>query len=316
LAERKLSNIVTRVVVAVAAIPLIVLLTYLGGYYFYVLVSVISSVGIWEFYGLVEKKGIRPLKSFGLAFGLLLNGCFLYERIRHDVVTLLLTNGLDFGFPSQYVLFLSCVGLFVFVTLLTELFRNRPSATLNMSATVAGAVYISLFLGMLIGARELFWLGFPFHKFSMIGGMSQGALQYVDRLGGYTIVSLFACIWICDTAAYFGGRAIGRKKLFERVSPNKTWEGAVFGFVFAILTMIAAKYAVLEYLSVRDCIVLGIVVGIFGQIGDLVESLIKRDAGVKDSSAVIPGHGGMFDRFDSLIFVSPLVYLYLDLVVL
>lgn len=97
--------------------------------------------------------------------------------------------------------------------------------------------------------------------------------------GGYTIISVLATIWICDTAAYFGGRAVGRHKLFERVSPKKTWEGALFGFVSAILAMVAAKYLVLEYMTLADCIVLSLIVGVFGQLGDLVESLIKRDAG-------------------------------------
>ena len=105
---------------------------------------------------------------------------------------------------------------------------------------------------------------------------------------------------------------MGKHKLFKRVSPNKSWEGAIFGFIFAITTMILAKIIILNFLSWNTVIALGFIVGIFGQVGDLIESLIKRDAGVKDSSAIIPGHGGIFDRFDSLLYTAPLIFLYLS----
>jgi phosphatidate cytidylyltransferase len=96
-----------------------------------------------------------------------------------------------------------------------------------------------------------------------------------------------------------------------RVSPNKTWEGAGFGFVFAVITIVLAKIIILNFLSLGTAIAIGIIIGLFGQIGDLIESLFKRDAGVKDSSSVIPGHGGIFDRFDSLLYTAPVILLYL-----
>jgi len=141
-------------------------------------------------------------------------------------------------------------------------------------------------------------------------------LKQINLWGGFTVVAIFATIWICDTAAYFGGKTFGKHKLFVKVSPNKTWEGAVFGFIFSVLTMLAAKILVIDYLSYQHAIVIGALVGIFGQIGDLIESRFKRDSGVKDSSSIIPGHGGVYDRFDSLIYVSPIVYLYIDFIVL
>ncbi|HEX9740327.1 MAG TPA: phosphatidate cytidylyltransferase, partial [Ignavibacteriaceae bacterium] len=127
----------------------------------------------------------------------------------------------------------------------------------------------------------------------------------------YLIISIFAAIWICDSAAYYGGTALGKHKLFARVSPNKTWEGAGFGFVFAVITIVLAKIIILNFLSLGTAIAIGIIIGLFGQIGDLIESLFKRDAGVKDSSSVIPGHGGIFDRFDSLLYTAPVILLYL-----
>ena len=117
--------------------------------------------------------------------------------------------------------------------------------------------------------------------------------------------------YLLDSAAFFGGSALGKHKLFPRVSPNKSWEGAVFGFLFAVISIILLKPVILNFLSWTDIIVLGIIIGTVGQIGDLVESLIKRDAGVKDSSGLIPGHGGIFDRFDSILFTAPVILLYL-----
>ena len=147
-------------------------------------------------------------------------------------------------------------------------------------------------------------------------GMGSPSDAVVNAWGGLTIIAIFASIWMCDTAAYFGGLATGRHKLFVRASPNKTWEGAVWGFFGAIGTMIAAQKLYLPYLKFHHAVVIGVIIGVCGQIGDLVESLFKRDAGVKDSSTMIPGHGGVFDRFDSLIFVSPILYLYLSIAVL
>jgi phosphatidate cytidylyltransferase len=128
------------------------------------------------------------------------------------------------------------------------------------------------------------------------------------------MMSVFAIIWICDSAAFHVGSALGKHKLFPRVSPQKSWEGAGAGLIFAILSALAAKYLVLPFLPVAGAIVIGTIVGTIGQLGDLTESLMKRDAGVKDSSTLIPGHGGAFDRFDSVLLVAPCVYLYLGYV--
>ena len=131
-----------------------------------------------------------------------------------------------------------------------------------------------------------------------------------DR-GGYLIVSILASIRVGDSAAYYGGTSLGKHKIFPRVSPNKSWEGAIFGFIFSVGTITLAKLIVLDFLSWNNVIIIGIIIGVIGQIGDFVESLLKRDAGVKDSSAIIPGHGGVFDRFDSLLFVAPALWFYL-----
>jgi phosphatidate cytidylyltransferase len=202
-------------------------------------------------------------------------------------------------------------------SLLVELFRGKSSPLLNLSATVFGVLYISVSLGMLVGIRELFLKDFALPRFLSFAATqsSEAARELSYRWGGYTVISIFACIWICDTAAQFVGLKYGKHKLFPRVSPNKSWEGAASGFVAAIGAALLAKCIALPFFTVGESLVIGFVVGAFGQFGDLAESLMKRDAGVKDSSQIIPGHGGMLDRFDSLLFVSPILYLYFDFVV-
>jgi phosphatidate cytidylyltransferase len=310
------SNLPTRVLVAVVAIPLIVWVTMEGGYPFFAFVALVSALSLYEFYALAEKKGAFPLKAIGLVAGFVVNLSFIYERLQVDVFRYFEARNIHLSMFSQLQFLLVLQLVFLLLVLLIELFRQRGSPTMNLAVTVLGVSIISLFFGTLIMTRELFPYGFPVHKFFPTSFADDQELQIITRWGGYTVVSVFATIWICDTAAYFGGLTLGRHKLFERVSPKKTWEGAAFGLVFAFLSMLAARALALDYLTVQDALILGGIVGIFGQLGDLVESRFKRDAGVKDSSSIIPGHGGVLDRFDSLVFVAPIVYLYIDFIVL
>jgi len=312
----KFSSLPKRVAVAVPAIAVIVWMSMLGGYFFFCLIALFSGVALFEFYGLAEKKGAFPLKVFGLIAGFVVNGSFIYERSQVELFSWFETRGIRLSMFSQLQFLLVVLLVFLLAVLLTELFRQKGSAMLNAATTVVGVCIISLFFGTLIYVRELFPFGFPVHKFFATSYAGDAELAMISRWGGYTIVSIFASIWICDTAAYFGGLTFGRHKLFGRVSPKKSWEGSVFGFIAALLTMVIARATVLDYLRFQDALVMGGIVGIFGQLGDLVESRFKRDAGVKDSSAIIPGHGGVYDRFDSLVFVAPIVYLYIDFVVL
>lgn len=126
----------------------------------------------------------------------------------------------------------------------------------------------------------------------------------------FLIMGIFVLIWINDSFAYLVGKTLGRTKLFPRVSPKKTWEGAVGGFVFTVIgTYFLAKYE--PILSLNQWLILAVVVVVFGILGDLIESKLKREAGVKDSGAILPGHGGLLDRLDSMIFAAPFAYLTL-----
>ena len=267
-----LGNTSVRILVSIVAIPAIVLLSYFGGVYFLSFVLIIAGISFYEYSVMTKVKGANVDINLGLI-----------------AIIFLIINQYRFFFSQYHFL----IALFI-VLLIFELFRNNGSAIQNLGTTLLGVFYLGIFGSTLIGIREFY--------------------PNIDGLynqGGYLIISIFATIWICDSAAFFGGTALGKHKLFPRVSPKKSWEGAIFGFVFAILAMLLAKNLVLDFLSLKDALVIGFIVGTFGQLGDLAESLIKRDAEVKDSSKLIPGHGGIFDRFDSLLFSSPIIYLYL-----
>ena len=267
-----LGNTAVRILVSLIAIPALVLMAYFGSVYFLCFVLIISGISFYEFSVMAKQKGANVNVNAGLL-----------------ALIFLIINQYRFIFSQYHFL----IALFVLL-LIFELFRNNGSAILNLGATLLGIFYLGIFGSTLIGIREFY---------PNIDGL------YTN--GGYLIISIFASIWICDSAAFFGGTALGKHKLFPRVSPKKSWEGAIFGFVFAILAMILAKNLVLDFLSLKDAIAIGLITGTIGQIGDLAESLLKRDAGVKDSSNLIPGHGGIFDRFDSLLFSAPVIYLYL-----
>ncbi len=308
-----MSNTGTRVLFAVVAIPGVLLLAWLGGYAWALFIAVVMTAALVEFTAMARAKGAAPQTGLMIAAGIALLIVFLHERLSADIPALV---GGGIPWPMQWQAFIWIVILFMFAALLYELFRGLPSPMLNIGMTVMGALYIGLFLGCAVGIREIFTV-LEFHVGPIFGTAELSPVQHaqLDSWGGFTVIALLATIWMCDTAAYFGGRAMGRHKLFPRVSPNKTWEGAIWGFVAAMATMAGAKYAALDYLSLSEALTIGAIVGTLGQIGDLVESLLKRDAGVKDSSALLPGHGGVFDRFDSFIFVSPVVFLYLDFIV-
>jgi phosphatidate cytidylyltransferase len=270
-----MSNGVLRVLVSIIAIPVILAASYFGGYFFLFFVLVISLISFYEFSLLVRNKNMHV----NILMGLL------------SVFFIVVNSYLKFF--DNYALLLIVVAVFCLI----ELFRNKNSALLNLGATFLGILYIGLFSAALVSIREFY---------------IQPDENYFQ--GGLLIISIFATIWICDSAAYYIGTAFGKHKLFTRVSPNKSWEGAIAGFVFAILAMVTSKLIVLDFLSWNSIIGIGIIIGVFGQIGDLIESLFKRDSDVKDSSSLVPGHGGIFDRFDSLIFSAPLILVLLKLI--
>lgn len=313
-----MSNLTTRVLVAVVAIPALLFLAYTGGFAFFGFVVVVSAASLLEYHALARTKGAAPVPLLTLAVGFLINLAFIYDRVSLVIVGALDGLGIAVRIPTMaqflMIVFLLAVPLLTVV----ELLRGRGSALLNLAVSVFGWMYYSLFLGSLIGIREIFNpRDFPVSAhFPVIGpGVPDDIVATIDGWGGLTLITIFISIWLCDSAAYFIGRWRGRHPLFPRVSPKKTWEGAIAGFLGGAIGFLLLALWWLPYLTVVDGVICGIVIGAFGQIGDLAESLLKRDSGVKDSSLLIPGHGGILDRFDSLVFVAPLLFLYLDFVV-
>jgi len=271
-----LKSLAVRSLIVLIFGPLIIFLVWKGGYFLFALVLLVTTVSYWEFVVLSQKKG---------AFAQFVTG----EAILVAVVLALFFNK---------AALLPVVLLGVILTLFVELYRKKASPLLNAATTLFGAFFFSLLFGSFLLIREL-----PIvHN-----------IEYVQA--GEWLLMLILTTWVCDSAAYFIGSSFGRHKLMPRISPNKSVEGAVAGFLFAILAAWGCHLWFIDTLSILDSMAIGAIAGSFGQYGDLLESMLKRDADVKDSSSLIPGHGGMMDRFDSLTVSAPVMYLYLIFVV-
>ena len=189
----------------------------------------------------------------------------------------------------QGLSFLAC---FIIITLFIEMGRDIPNPTRNMGITVLGIMYVPVLLGSVIALRNL------------------------DTIySTYFTVSMVVAIWICDSAAFIFGMKWGQKKIFPRVSPNKSWVGSIAGLISTFIVFYVLRIqGILPDLTLLDVAVFSIITGFFGQVGDFAESLLKRDVGVKDSGKLLLGHGGVLDRFDSITFASPLTFAYITLI--
>ena len=167
-------------------------------------------------------------------------------------------------------------------------FRDIPSVAGRFAATVTGIVYAGFLTTYL------------------------AKLKVIDpNRAGDTVLLVLLVAWLADTGGYFAGRFLGKKKLYEAVSPKKTWAGAYGGIAGSVLGVAVLKIFFADWLTWVDVFAIAIPGGILGQMGDLAESLIKRSVGVKDSGALLPGHGGLLDRIDAVLFIAPYVYAYL-----
>lgn len=279
-------SILLRVIVSLIFIPIFWIVFSHGGYPFLAFVLLIVGLCQYEFYKIVEAKGMRPLKSLGIIIGILWTCGFFLQEIKFNFKKEFLTIFLVFSF---------------LLILVVHLFRKRGfSPVADISTTLFGFVYTVLPLSFILLLR----LEFAKNYASVLGRWEEGPAFLP-----------FFVTWSCDTVAYFIGISFGKHKILPNISPNKSVEGSLGGFIASIGACLFAKILFSPYLSFLDCFLLGSLIGIFGLLGDFVESLIKRDANVKDTSRILPGHGGILDRFDSLIFTIPLCYYYLSLFV-
>lgn len=269
-----------RIGTAVVALPLLYFLAKVGGIAWLLFTITVLGLALGEFYRMMESKGLAPHWKSG-TFSVLLLPIGGYLRLRTGRVEEWHLGG-----------FLTVL---VGAVLLAELRRGAgKQAVANSASTLLGVLYIG-------------WLGTHIGMLRELPG-PWGAPYGVGM--AYALLPFFLA-WACDTAAYGVGVAFGRHKLMPTVSPGKSVEGAVAGFAAAIGAAWLARLWFAPFLTATDAWVLGALAGLFGQLGDLVESLLKRDAETKDASRIIPGHGGVLDRFDSVLFVAPVVYYYL-----
>ncbi len=267
------SDLFLRVFAAALFLPCAFIITQHGDFQYLFLVDVVVFTGLWEFYGLLEAKGFQPAREIGVFCGLALTW-YAYFR------------------GGMYLNFLLTGALLLLMTV--ALIRaSVEQAVLNISSTIFGVLYVG-------------WLGSHFVLLRELPRL--GGLDY--EMGARFVFLAVLLTWACDTGAYFVGRAFGRHPLFPRVSPKKTWEGALGGAVFAVVAGVIAQATFASYLSLPVSIALALLAAVAGITGDLVESLMKRDSKMKDTASLIPGHGGTLDRFDSLFFVVPLIYYF------
>jgi phosphatidate cytidylyltransferase len=260
----------------------------LGGYWLhpvsFFLTGLILLTGcLYEYYMMIRRIGISPQVISGM-----ITGVSLYV-----IATLVASETI----PGKFFLLLIPFSAFIMIA---ELYRRQDKPADNIAHTFFPVIYAGVPFSMI-----------PFSAFSHNG------LNTILPVGKTVfspgiIIGFFLLIWANDTGAYLSGRAFGKHKLMERISPKKTWEGFFGGMIIAAVI----AWLLSDLLGVVDSMkwtIIAIIVSITGTFGDLVESMLKRSTGVKDSGKILPGHGGFLDRFDSTIISFPLVYLFLTL---
>lgn len=277
-----LSNNLVRIATGLIGIPVVLVTAYVGGWLFLGLVGMLALLAQVEMYHLLRATGVSPHVRLGLALGVLVLLRTIYG-------------------PALGVALALLIVAFAASPLLPGTRRRGagsdetppPEASLSLAATLFGVVYPTMLLGFLAEIRT-------------------GPGLFDEEMHGFALTAgTLILVWTTDTMAYFIGRAVGKRPFAPGISPKKTWEGTIGGALCAVLAGILLKLSLLSFLSWTDAAVLAVLCGVLGQLGDLAESKMKRMVGVKDSGALLPGHGGMLDRFDSLILAAPAVYLYL-----
>jgi phosphatidate cytidylyltransferase len=274
------ANLIRRVGFAIAAIPVVLLIVWYGGLPLALLLAIAAALGTRELFGLAERQQIRPARVIGIVSAAAV-APIAYATIAAPDVRAVVAA----AWPYAAALWL--------IAVLTWALAARSPAERPLAA-----VAITVFAVAYTSALPAFLLDMRHHGH---GVRSWG--------GAWLVFFPLVVTWVCDTAAMFGGRAIGGPKLAPAVSPGKTRSGSIAGVIGGLL--VAPLFAALIFPRVGvevplwQLLAIAAVLGVVGQIGDLVESLFKREAGVKDSSHLIPGHGGVLDRLDSLYFVVP-----------
>jgi phosphatidate cytidylyltransferase len=258
-----MSPLASRILVVVVLLPIVIGVTYLGGWWLFVLALVGGLIALHELYTLAREQ--RPLLLAGyLGFVLALLGLELggLAWMVGGVVSTLFLSFVVFGLSDV-----------------------RPSATASFGVTLLGVVWIGGGIGFLLLVRE------------------------IPDDGFWAVMAVFFAVFVADSAAFFVGRAVGRHRMAPVISPGKTWEGFVAGVLAAMATSFLVLYQDRDtFLSIPQMLGLGAAVALAAVAGDLFESAVKRDLGVKDSGRLLGGHGGMLDRLDALLWAGPAAF--------
>jgi phosphatidate cytidylyltransferase len=293
-----MSELTRRILFSVVAAPVALWIVLAGGAPLAALLAIVSAIGAWEFYRIARATGAHPLGDVGIA------------------IAGLVPLAIHASYLGLFTVRPALVALLVLVLLAATIWlrgvEGKPVGT--AATTLLGVIYTAGMLGF----------GYAIRYHDTVAGYDMVAAKHLDlgafvlRVppGGVLLIFPLVITWASDIGAYFTGRAIGGRKLIPAVSPGKTVAGAVGGLVASML--VSWLYARSVLVPVANlgftpwgALLFGAIVSVAAQVGDLFESLIKREGGVKDSSRIIPGHGGVLDRFDSLIFVLPVAYLLL-----
>ena len=274
-----MSNLTQRLLTAAVGVPLILLVLYLGGLYFLLFILGIMVLGIVEYFGIVESSKSLPNKT------LIIIGCIAIGIGAYTCSFVMM------------LIFTLCVIIFMILRLRAEDFSD--------SVKKMGMVFFPLiYFGWLLSHGILLrGIGNDVNVYNY----SKNTLG-LDNPGFFFLIIVFACTFLNDTGAYFTGKKLGKQKLSPNISPGKTVEGTIGGLVVSVIAAYIFNILFSSPLSFGWVIIFGISIGLAAVFGDLVESSIKRGGGVKDSGGIVPGHGGVLDRFDSFFFVFPVSY--------
>jgi len=271
-----MSNFWARTITGLFMVFLIFAALYLDRFFFAAIFLVVVILGLLEFYSITVTEDCKPQKYTGTILGTLLY--------------LLITGFFLFGGPQPLTFFVVVMLPIFFIPIIIELYRKKEKALINAAVTIFGLIYIALPVSLLNVMNDPIG-GTVFHRFPAY------------------LTAYFLITWIYDTGAYLVGKNFGKHKFFERISPKKTWEGTIGGTVVALLAA-AGYYFITEGTQLIHLMVLTGLIVLFGTFGDLAESLFKRSLNLKDSGNILPGHGGILDRFDTIFVSAPFVFLY------
>jgi phosphatidate cytidylyltransferase len=273
--------LVKRTISACIAIPLISTLIYWGSArIFFIIILITAGLSLYEFFKMSFSADRRFIKALSLCLGL---GTLVAVNYYRDYLTFDFTREINLLVPASYALIVLTILLFSLMQLMH--YPKNSILRTDLRVVFFAIGYVCLFLSCLLFLRD-----------------QAGGVQWIFFV-------LFV-LWLGDSGAYCVGKAIGRRKLLPAISPNKTVEGAVGGLLASLLTGFACKAIFLSELAGVHCFFITLAIALSGQVGDLCESTFKRLRGVKDSGTFLPGHGGILDRIDSLLFAAPVAYYY------